>query len=117
MALTTCKLCNKQDNPENYVVDEIRLIMETRHVCFNCAFWLWQKALDDSGQRRFAIANGQHYVLDKENTNAYFKGSGGHTYVFHFNDGTTVSCSNVWHQGTIPEHLRILFPDNATIQA
>ena len=114
MEKKTCKLCGKPSEPEHYDLDRIREIMEEQHVCFKCAFWLWQHECDQNDPKRegrFAVIGGRHYVLG--DGKGYFKGFGGAEHIIRFNDGHEVACSDLWHQGEIPAHLRHLFPDNA----
>ena len=112
----TCTLCGGKHDPENYLQDRIREIMEEKHLCFRCANWLWQHELDRTKTARLgnvAIINGKHYVLNPSNGGNWPSGFGGARFKIRFNDGREVVCNNLWHQGEIPEHLRHLFPDNA----
>lgn len=43
-----CKQCHWDFDVEDYNPSEIRSIMEEEQVCFTCAFWKWQKKLDES---------------------------------------------------------------------
>ena len=43
-----CKQCQLDFDVDDYISSEIRSIMEEEQVCFTCAFWKWQKKLDES---------------------------------------------------------------------
>ena len=114
---TECKLCHKPSEPENYIRDRIREIMEEKQLCFNCAFWLWQHELDTQEREPHTavIVEGTHYVIGSEtkSKSTFFRGFGGAHFKIKFHDGTEVETTNLWCQGEIPEHLRHLLPDNA----
>lgn len=114
--MTPCKFCNKPSEPERYNLDRIREIMEEQDVCFHCAYWLMQHELDEShtkaGLRRGVVIGGTHYTLG--DGKSFFKGFAGRRWTIRFTDGETVTTDDLWHQGEIPDHLRHLFPDNAT---
>lgn len=106
-----CKLCG-----ESYSLNyggEIGRVMVEEGVCYHCAFWIWQHRLDVNGDRDFAIINGSHYVLEPHTDIPWPVGMCGRKHVIRFKDGRVVVCDNLWHQGTIPEHLREMMPDNA----
>ena len=112
----TCTLCEGKHNPENYIQDRIREIMEEKHLCFRCANWLWQHELDQNDPARqgnVAVINGKHYLICPSNDGNWPSGFGGVRFKIRFLDGREVICDNLWHQGEIPDHLRHLFPDNA----
>ena len=43
-----CKQCHLDFDVDDYNSSEISSIMEEEQVCFTCAFWKWQKKLDES---------------------------------------------------------------------
>lgn len=110
----TCKVCGKTEDPSHW---SNRDVLTKHQMCFNCNFWREQHEADQSGRRRYAIVDGVHYVLDRDDVDTYFKGYGGRKFVFKYNsDGKIVECRNVWCQGDIPEgYWRNLMPDNAQI--
>jgi len=111
-----CTMCGKTDNLDRWSLDRIREIMEEQHVCFKCANWLWQHELDQtdpSRAGRFAVIDGKHYVLAPHTDLNWPRGMAGAKFKIRFNDGREVVCDNLWHQGTVPERFRHLFPDNA----
>lgn len=114
--MSICRLCLKPSNPEGYIKNRIREIMEEKQFCFNCAFWIWQWELDTQSrpQHQVVITNGMHYIIGPESTmNGFMKGFGGAYFKIKFHDGTEVETTNLWCQGEIPNHLKHLFPDNA----
>ncbi len=101
-----CRLCGKPINADHYI-PEFAEKMKERKLCFSCNLWTEHHELDKN--RKFAVIDGKHYVI----SNSGLKGMCGTTFTIRFFDGETVTTDNLWHQGTIPEHLRHLFPDNA----
>jgi hypothetical protein len=68
---------------------------------------------EDAGSVRLPLrAGGVHYTANMDNAEYCFKGFGGAQFVFEFFSGKIISCSNVWHQGTIPAKWREKLPDN-----
>lgn len=78
--------------------------------CFLCGYWLEQ--IDVEPETR-VVVDGVHYRLGNERSQSRFRGYGGREFVIRFHDGREVTTTNLWHQGTIPEHLRDRLPDNA----
>lgn len=91
---------------------EERHIMEAENVCFGCAFWK-NVIKGDRNSKRAVVVNGGHHWIGNEKSSG-FKGFGGAKWKIRFNDGREVETTNLWHQGTIPEHFREDLPDNAT---
>ena len=107
----TCTRCGQAYS--NDYTGEVANIMETQHVCFFCAFWIWQHRLDEEGGRKFAIINGKHYVLAPHTDINWPVGFCRQKFTIRFFSGEEVVCDNLWHQGEIPEHFRDIMPDNA----
>lgn len=76
--------------------------------CEDCSFWLEKLYLPDYAKKQ-VIVEGVHYLL----SNSSIKGFAGATFKIKFFNGHIVETSNLWHQGTIPEHFRSVLKDNA----
>lgn len=67
-----------------------------------------------------AIIKGSHYTIQDENSNSGFKGmAGAKTTITFFagpHKGKVIKSTNLWHQGEIPEELKDVLADNATIE-
>lgn len=84
--------------------------------CFNWECWN-QIAERDRGvdAARAVVVNGTHYYLGDENERgpSRFRGFGGNRFVIRFLDGRTVTSTNLWHQGEVPQEFAEQLPDNA----
>ena len=83
--------------------------------CNWCNFWL-EKLSPQYDVQRCAVINGKHYTIAPEyGTSPYsdFRGCAGRQFTIRFHDGRTVTTTNLWSQGEIPQHFRSRFPDNA----
>jgi hypothetical protein len=84
-----------------------------------CSFWRqkieWEKAGDRTEEGNpVARIGGEHYVVHPYADPATpGLGSSGQLFTIRFADGRETVTNNLWHQGTIPAHLRELLPDNA----
>lgn len=93
-------------------LEPTRSNMISANVCFHCYFWLGYYIRRNDP--KIARISGNHYMIEPENKGKYgFRGFGGHKFVIEFFDGRTITTTNLWHQGTIPEHFRERLPDNA----
>ena len=110
-----CQWCGKREKLHWHPSCEQFLL--DANLCFSCGFWLekimWAANDRTDNGRRVARIHGNHYVIEPD-TQRGFQGFGGRKMVIKFHDGTEVVSHNVWHQGTIPEHLLDALPDNAT---
>lgn len=81
-----------------------------RQACFTCNHFL--DLLDLPGPR--IIVDGGHYMDGGRSSDRRdCLGFSGREWNIEFFDGTKMSTNNLWHQGTVPNCLRRLFPDNA----
>lgn len=101
----------------------IRLLTDTsgnvrdrfgRRVCFNCAFWLEMIDCQFNG-RPFTTEAWNHYVAAPRTTDIRSAGSYGSESTVVFADGEVLRTNNIWHQGTVPEHLRSRFDRMASL--
>lgn len=67
----------------------------------------WGETLDKNA----VIIDGECYHIGDENAHPCFRGFGGDKFVIKFNNGKTVTTTNLWHNGTIPKELNV--KDNA----
>lgn len=78
-------------------------------LCFNCDFW--QDRVDEIGTRTHLVINGHHY---SDCGPGKGDGFGGDRFVYQrLDEATPRETRNMWHQGTVPAHLRARLPDNA----
>jgi hypothetical protein len=97
-----CKECGTQlESVPDWVINPPTL-------CYNCYFWtdLFKHFPNK------VVISGKCYHIDP-NENSEFKGFGGRKFKIQFLDGTLVETTNLWYNGTIPEHFLGRFPDNA----
>lgn len=111
-----CKICGKTDESDRWVNGQKML---NDKLCFECDFWVRHHDDDMTNRKdhKFVIANGEHYVIEPEDSKeTYFRGFGGAKVEIHFFDGTIVTSTNLWYNGEIPDRFRDIMPDNATIK-
>lgn len=107
-----CGICGAEEHLNKWN-EETKTELCDNLMCFECNFWRSQHEKDiEIGEHDYAILDGVHYRLLKEDPNSYFKGYGGRKVVFKFKDGTVKECRNVWCQGDISKHWRTVMPDN-----
>jgi len=82
-----------------------------KNICFSCDFWSEKMSIKDL--EKVARINGSHYMIERDDSTAYFRGYSGAEFKIRFNDGREVITHNLWFQGDIPEHFRDDLPDNA----
>jgi hypothetical protein len=112
--LVTCTVCGDEDTLT--FSGDIGARMRERRECFRCAFWLTLAELDKAAPENVAIIGGCHYIIAPDRTTGppSLAGMGGARCVIAFHDGRERVTHNLWHQGTIPDRFRDLFPDNAS---
>ena len=110
----TCTVCGDEDTLT--FSGKIGARMRERSECFQCAFWLMLAEQDKTEPENVAIIGGCHYIIapDRTDSRASLAGMGGARCRIVFDDGRDRITHNLWHQGSIPERFRELFPDNAT---
>ena len=116
-----CTLCNGDYDLEEYTPNlDIPKLMAEHKICYECAFWLHRKRLDERAEGILPLViDGSHYTVqvDKEYQSIIGKQD---KFVYLHNLIITssgriipVNLFALWHQGTIPERFRDLFPNNA----
>lgn len=105
-----CKECGAEEDPSRWMKSTGDLLAAQK-LCLACYHW------EDLIQRYSAderiVVEGKHYIAGKENGPTSFRGFGGRHFTIEFFDGRKLETTNLWHQGTIPEHYRGRLPDNA----
>lgn len=104
-----CKKCGNLFSVNYMEPTKSRLI--EKGLCFHCDFWTEKLAIKDI--QKVARIDGNHYMIERDDPTAYFKGFGGAEFKIRFNDGREVITHNLWFQGHIPEYFRNDLPNNA----
>jgi len=105
--------CVKCGKPEaaNYM-EHVRVEMIRDKLCFSCHFWTdWLKLKDDPNVFRY---KGKHFKTAPESQGG-FRGYGGAKFTIVTSMGEEIVTTNLWHQGTIPDHFKAELPDNCVI--
>jgi len=105
-----CRICGKQETGNWY--DKLAQKLIDEKLCFSCEFW--QGYVQKKDNPLIARIDGKHYCIKRDETSpAHLRGFSGRKFIIEFFDGRTVTTTNLWHQGTIPERFREELPDNA----
>lgn len=100
----TCKHCGKYEDRE--FMGSRMDTMRERQTCFSCDYWF-----DQLEEREHALVTKDFYHMRAAPGEKGY-GCGGRKHTIHLTDGTSYESRNVWHQGTIPKHMRHLFAVN-----
>ncbi|KKN43895.1 hypothetical protein LCGC14_0698440 [marine sediment metagenome] len=86
-------------------------MVENQH-CFSCNFWSrWVTTIDSPTH---LVIEGTHYIVGRESSaHRSSRGFGGSRFDIVTNDGRTITTTNLWRQGEVPDHFRDVLPDNA----
>ena len=116
--MINCKTCEESFDPEWRVYIQAE-VWESKNFCPSCfGWWKMVKArtmgdITNEGYRT-VVVDGNHFRIANEEQTGYFRGYGGAKFIINFLDGTTVTTTNLWSSGRIPEKFREHLPDNAT---
>lgn len=99
-----CKVCGEFFQEPHYECKD-------DNICFSCYHWTGQRSIDEIDPDSTVIVGGHHYRIRPETER--YKGFAGAKWIIQFLTGYTVTTTNLWHQGEIPEFWRPTFPDNA----
>ncbi len=82
-------------------------------ICANCDFWLSYRL--EVVQDPYLHIMDENYVqfdIGEVLSDSYtgFRGFGGSTFYITLPNGKKIQTSNLWHKGTLPEHLRKDWP-------
>lgn len=80
-------------------------------LCHTCTFWTEKTVFLSTPH--VARIDGKHYSIGPENVGPFMRGMGGREFIIKFDDGRTVTTTNLWSQGSIPDNFKALLPDNA----
>jgi hypothetical protein len=105
----TCQECGKVEDVKKWI-GECQKELKERNLCRSCNFWYNNKMADNN--RNWVIIDGNHYVVKDEEDRSVFRGHGGMKIGIAKNNGETITTTNLWHQGCIPNHLKKWFVDN-----
>lgn len=76
---------------------------------------LWHRAIENRSKPSHVVVNGEHYWIGPEDPSIKrsWRGFHGDRFNIKFNDGRTVTSTNLWCGGAIPAAFREQLPDNA----
>lgn len=107
---------------ENYSECRELRLMQEKHICFKCAFWLSLIERHKDNPLWWRIG-GKSYIPKKtllpdekaisQRRGEPFKGFGGREFCVETAEGAIYRTDDLWQQGTIPEWLSGQYPDNA----
>jgi hypothetical protein len=105
-----CRECGDPE-PFEYDGDTARQLAE-RGLCFFCNLMVNWMAQRGPGS---AVIDGHRYEIEPDRPKGArdFCGLGGAEFVIEFNDGRSVTTTNLWACGEVPAHFRERVPDNA----
>lgn len=109
----TCDLCGQKDDFSDYALSSKYLrIMQKRHICFQCAFWMDLAATPLPNRE---IISGCHFTVlpTTKRPHQVTNGLGGKEFYIRRIDGTLIKSNNIWYQGRIPQHFKEFFPNTA----
>ena len=112
-----CKECGDYDLPMSF--EPMKSEMIELGLCSHCHFWTGIYMTKDNPKRIFA--NGDAYWIRDEDQGSWsaMRGYGGHKFFIKKyltkNTFTIITTTNLWHNGTVPEHFRSRLPDNAVM--
>lgn len=101
-----CKECGK--SYKGSWMDERARKLEEKQLCFNCSYWSDLIPVRNNA----VIVDGVHYMIGPEDKGG-MRGFGGRRFDVVFFNGKRITTTNLWHQGTVPDHFRNRLPDNA----
>ena len=111
MKKVKCRICGKED--ELHYFPEVEKDLMERELCFTCGFW--DDIIKTKDSPMSVRINGTQYHIGQEEYSHpnEFRGYSGEKFCIKFNDGKIITTTNLWCNGTIPEHFRDTLTDNA----
>ena len=103
-----CEICGKEIEKSKY---SNGIICSSE--CFDEHFWLSVIREFIDMPETFAIIDGWCYRIEDENVAECCKGFYGNKHIIKYNDGKTITTTNLWTNGEIPNKYRIVLKNNA----
>lgn len=108
-----CRKCGTFEHTDRQMESKM-LEAERLRFCFECLFWLGKAKLRRRDPNFCVIAGGAYYIGEEHQREGAFRGFGGAPHTIRFlADGRIVHTTNLWSNGTVPEHWRAFLPDSA----
>jgi hypothetical protein len=108
-----CRECNEWKDLPISGMTAVKLI--ALQLCYDCEFWHRLEILSDHPSS--ARIGGKHYWIGRETSleedPPKWRGMAGARAIIQFNDGRTVTTTNLWYQGVVPERWIGRLPNNA----
>jgi hypothetical protein len=79
--------------------------------CFTCNHFM-QRTRMLPNDRHIVINNEMYWIGDETSSSSLLRGYGGRRFLI-IRDNERIVTTNLWHNGTVPEHLRQYLPNNA----
>lgn len=115
--MTVCRICSSE---LKYAYNRPwRVKTLARQLCDNCNFWWGMVECRINGDVTcdnlpIARINGEHYTICAElPEDSIPRGHNGKSFTIAFFDGRSISTTNLWCQGLIPELFKEQLPNNA----
>lgn len=106
--MVKCVICGKEIEKSSYCNDIL-----CSSECFSEHHWRGKEEERIKENPRTARIEGSHYYIGDEEDKGGFRGYGGSLFIIKFDDGRIIKTTNLWCQGTIPQHKRESLPNNA----
>ena len=97
-----CKICGADISNSHY--KDCGLCNSDR--CFSIDYWNERVEQQKNNDPNLVVINGVVYQIGDENSRSTFRGYGGRTFEIEFFDGRTVTTTNLWFNGGIPDDFK-----------
>lgn len=88
-----------------------------RNMCFICSLWLDYLDELNKDERVVFINNCRYTIGDETPSLSTYRGFGGRRFIIKYlNTNDTITTTNLWHNGEVPEHMQHMFPNTATFE-
>lgn len=108
------KVCSQCKEPvTGDWIEPLEKQMTERNLCYMCNYWADEIPRVQTNQK-CAVIDKKRYTIGDESPSIKHRGFGGHKHVIKFfDDRGTITTTNLWYQGTVPEHLKDQMPNTA----